>query len=76
MEEVHQYAKDHSIRIMQTPTGMVFAPIVNGEVLGPEEFEKLSEEEQKRIQTDVEAVGKKMQEAMEGTPRRVRSMRE
>jgi predicted ATP-dependent protease len=76
MEEVHQYAKDHSIRIMQTPTGMVFGPIVNGEVLGPEEFEKLSEEEQKRIQTDVEAVGKKMQKAMEGTPRRVRSMRE
>lgn len=76
LEDVHREARERSIRIMQTPSGVIFAPIRNGEALGPDEFEKLPEDEQQRIKGDVEEIGKKLQKAMEGTPKRVRRMRE
>jgi lon-related putative ATP-dependent protease len=73
---VHEEAKNRGIRIMQTPSGVIFAPIRDGEAVGPEEFEKLPEDEQKRIQKDVEEIGKKLHLAMEETPQRIRKMRE
>jgi predicted ATP-dependent protease len=74
-EQVQQAARERNIRIMQTPGGMVFAPVVNGAVLGPAEFEKLSPEQQAAIQTAVEEVGKLFQETMQHTPERLRVSR-
>ena len=76
MEAVHELAKSKSIRIMQTPTGMIFAPVRDGQVIGPKEFEELPEEEQQQIERDVEEIGDELKKAMEGTPNRVRKMRE
>ena len=76
MEAVHELAKSRSIRIMQTPTGVVFAPVRDGQVVGPGEFEELPKEEQQKIEKDVEEVGEHLQKAMEGAPNRVRKMRE
>jgi len=76
LKDVHSEAKNRSIRIMQSPSGVIFAPIRNGEAIGPDEFEKLPEDEQKQIQADVEEIGKRLQQAMEGTPKRTRKMRE
>ena len=73
---VHKEAKDRSIRIMQSPSGMIFAPTRNGEALGPDEFEKLPEDEQRKIQADVEEISKRLQNAMESTPQRLRKMRD
>ncbi|MEQ8662326.1 MAG: ATP-dependent protease, partial [Gammaproteobacteria bacterium] len=75
-ERVQAAARERGIRIMQTPGGMVFAPIVDGEVLGPEEFEKLPAERQREIQQAVEAVGKLLQESMKDVPDRLRASRE
>lgn len=74
LEDAHQEARRRGIRIMQSPTGFVFAPIRNGEVLEPDAFEKLPESEQDAIREAVAAVGEKLQKAMEGTPARVREM--
>jgi len=74
-EQVQQAARERNIRIMQTPNGMVFAPVANGAVLGPEEFDKLSPEQQAAIQTAVEEVGKLFQETMQHTPERLRGAR-
>jgi len=76
LKEVHDSAKERSIRIMQSPSGVMFAPVRNGEVLGPDEFEKLPEADQKRIQDDVEAISKQLQNAMRDSPQRLRAMRE
>ena len=75
-EQVQQAARERNIRIMQTPGGMVFAPVVNGVVLGPQEFEKLSAEQQASIQRAVEEVGKLFQDSMQHTPERLRGARE
>ncbi|MCP5149522.1 MAG: AAA family ATPase [Ectothiorhodospiraceae bacterium] len=75
-EAVQHYAEERGIRVIQTPTGFAFAPVRDGEVVGPEEFQRLPEETRKRIEADVEELGKQLQKAMEGTPRRVRKLRE
>jgi lon-related putative ATP-dependent protease len=76
VESVHEEAKARNIRIMQTPSGMIFAPIRKGEVIGPDEFENLPADERKRIQQDVEQIGAMLQKSMEGTPKRIRAVRE
>jgi lon-related putative ATP-dependent protease len=52
-EELRKEAESHQIALIRTPSGMAFAPTRNGEVLSPEEFQKLSEPEQKRIEAVV-----------------------
>ena len=76
IERVHKVARDRKIRIMQTPSGVIFAPIRNGEALGPEEFEKLPADEQRKIEQDVEEISAELQEAMKDMPMRMRHMRE
>ena len=52
-EELRRKAQEKGIAVVRTPTGLVFAPMKNGEILGPEEFEKLPEEEHRRIETEI-----------------------
>lgn len=75
LEAVHKDARRRNIRIMQSPSGMIFAPVRDGEALGPDEFEKLPEEEQKAIQTTVEEITRQLQKAMESMPRQMREAR-
>jgi len=49
-QELHQQAESHQIALIRTPTGMAFAPMKKGEVLSPEDYEKLPEDERKRIE--------------------------
>ena len=74
-EEVSKRAKERGIGIIQTPTGIAFAPIRGDEALGPEEFEQLPEEERERIVQETEAVGKELQAVMRQAPKRVREAR-
>ncbi len=76
LEAVHQDARSRNIRIMQSPSGVIFAPVRDGEALGPDEFEKLPENEQQIIQKDVEEISKSLQQAMEEMPLRMRKMRD
>lgn len=75
MEAVQSAARDRGIRILQTPSGLVFAPVVDGEVVGPTEFEKLPPERQREIEAAVEAVGKLLQESMRDLPDRLHASR-
>jgi len=52
-EELRTQAEEHHIALIRTPSGMAFAPTRKGEVLNPEEFQKLPEAEQKRIEAVV-----------------------
>ena len=52
-EELRQKAQEKGIAVVRTPTGLVFAPMKDGEILGPEEFEKLANEERKRIEAEI-----------------------
>ncbi|HSN84749.1 MAG TPA: ATP-binding protein [Polyangiales bacterium] len=74
-EEVSSRAKERGIGIIQTPTGIAFAPMRDGETLGPEEFNELPKEEQERLVRETEEVGKELQSVMQQAPKRVREAR-
>ncbi|UCH29462.1 MAG: AAA family ATPase [Myxococcales bacterium] len=74
-EEVTDKAKKRGIGIIQTPTGIAFAPIVDGETIGPEEFKKLPEPERERLVRETEEIGKELQTVMQQAPKRVREAR-
>jgi len=67
-EEMRRKAEKKEIALLRTPTGFVFAPIQKGEVLGPEEFERLTEPERLRLESDVEALQRELQAAMREAP--------
>jgi len=74
-EEVSKRARERGIGIMQTPTGIAFAPIRDGEMIGPEEFEQLPERDRERLVRETEEVGKELQAVMQQVPKRVRETR-
>jgi lon-related putative ATP-dependent protease len=49
-EELRLQAEAHGLALIRTPSGMAFAPTRKGEVLGPEEYEKLPEAERQRLE--------------------------
>ena len=52
-EELRRKAQEKGIAVVRTPTGIVFAPMKDGDILGPEEFEKLPETERQRIEAEI-----------------------
>ncbi|MCU0803514.1 MAG: AAA family ATPase [Burkholderiales bacterium] len=53
LNELGEEASRESIALLRTPAGFSFAPVKNGEVLAPDEFAKLPEAEQKRVETTI-----------------------
>jgi lon-related putative ATP-dependent protease len=49
-EALRQQAETHDVTLIRTPTGMAFAPTRKGEVMSPEDFEKLPDSEKQRIE--------------------------
>lgn len=74
-EAVNKKAKERGIGIIQTPTGIAFAPIREDEALDPEEFNKLPKEERERVVRETEEVSKELQAVMQQVPKRVREAR-
>ncbi len=74
-EEVRKNAYELGLGIMHTDTGFNFVPLRDGEVIPPEEFEKLPEEEQKRIAGHTETVSEDLRKMLRAIPPRVRSVR-
>jgi lon-related putative ATP-dependent protease len=74
-EEVSKRAKKRGIGILQTPTGIAFAPIRDGETIDPEEFNELPKPERERIVRETEGVSKEVQAVMQQAPKRVREAR-
>ncbi len=56
-------AKGKSVSLLHMPVGLVVAPVKNGEVLSPEAFDELPEDEKKSLIEDLNA----MQEEIENT---------
>ncbi|MCC6610573.1 MAG: AAA family ATPase [Burkholderiales bacterium] len=54
-------AAEQKIALLRTPSGFSFAPVKDGEVMGPEEFAKLSEEEQARIESTIASLQGKLE---------------
>jgi predicted ATP-dependent protease len=69
-------AEQRSLRLLRTPMGLAFAPFKDGEVIDPEQFSKLSNEEQASFKERLAEMERALRELMEQVPKRQREARE
>ena len=67
-KELEAQAEAHSIKIISTPAGFGFAPLQQGEVITPEEFDGLSPEAQADIETRINELQAALQAIMQLVP--------
>ncbi|MEW5944421.1 MAG: ATP-binding protein [Pseudomonadota bacterium] len=68
-KELGEEAARQQIALLRTPEGFAFAPTRNGEVIGPDEYEKLPEEEKQRVQTVVAALQQQLEKVIRHIPK-------
>jgi lon-related putative ATP-dependent protease len=73
---VEEEAGKREIGVIQTPTGIAFIPVRDGEALGSEEFKKLPEDEQKQFHEDIADLTRRLQQVLRSIPKRAREMRQ
>jgi predicted ATP-dependent protease len=74
--EVEAAARQQGIALIRSPMGLAMAPVAEGKVLGPEQFQALPEPERKRIETDVEALQKQLRDGLANIPAWMKEGRE
>lgn len=62
-------AEAEGVRVVRTPTGFALAPMREGEVISPEEFEQLPDAEKKRIERVIGELEAELQAIIEQTPK-------
>jgi len=73
--ELSKNAEARGIALLHTPSGFTLAPVRDDKIIGPAEFEKLSEQEQERIGKAIETLKKELKATMEQIPIWQREMR-
>ena len=68
-EDIRRKAAKEDITVLQTPSGYVLAPVVDGKVIDDEEFEKLPKEKRESIQAAIKTLGEDLQSRIESLPR-------
>ncbi len=68
ISEVGEAAREQDIALLRTPMGVVFAPLRDQEVLSPEEFQKLPEEERTRLTEQIEQFQGELQKMLRQLP--------
>lgn len=61
-------AKGKSVSLLHMPVGLVVAPVKDGEVLSPEAFEQLSDEEKQQITNDLNAMQAEIENTAQDLP--------
>jgi lon-related putative ATP-dependent protease len=71
-----EHASSRGIRVLQTPTGYVLAPVRDDKVIDEEEFSKLPEAERAEVQESIRVLSKELQAQIEHMPRLHKKHRE
>jgi lon-related putative ATP-dependent protease len=58
---IQEEAKERDIALIRTPVGLAFAPLREGEVISPDEFQELPEERRKQVETDISDLQEQLQ---------------
>ncbi len=75
-ESLEKEASERGLTLLRTPMGFVFAPVKEGEVVPPDELEKISPEERQKVQSDIEELQKELQKILRRMPSFQRTVRE
>jgi lon-related putative ATP-dependent protease len=76
LQQIQERARERGIAVTLTPQGLTFAPLRDGQPLGPEEAQELPAAEQERLQNLVHEIQREFQQATQEMPRLVRSVRD
>lgn len=72
---VGEEANEKGVALIRTPVGLALAPTRDGEVLSPDEFKQLPDEEQARFKHDMEALQEKLEATVKQVPQWERETR-
>lgn len=75
LQALQESARERGLTLLRTPAGFAFAPLKDGNVVPPEEFEKLPSEEQERIKKEVQSLQEQLQKLLSQAPRWEREFR-
>ena len=75
-EDLKGKAQAQSIAILRTPMGFALAPMKDGEVVKPEEFNTLSTDERAAIQAKIESLQKDLEKVLQQLPRHEKERRD
>jgi lon-related putative ATP-dependent protease len=75
-EELQKKADEYGLSPLRTPSGLVFAPVKDGEVVPPDEFDQLSEEERKQLEEKASDLQAEAQKVFQKIPQWQREIRE
>jgi predicted ATP-dependent protease len=75
-KSLNERAAEEGIGVLQTPTGYVLAPIVDGKVIGDEEFNKLPKKQREKIEAAIERLSEELQARIEMMPKLRKAHRE
>ncbi len=73
---IQEKAQEQGIALIRTPVGLAFAPLKDGEVVGPEEFQELPEEKREQVREDISKLQEQLQETMRQARKWEREARE
>ncbi len=76
LEELRERARENDLALLRTPAGLVFAPLRGDEVVSPEEYQSMPEEERKAIEQKVEGLQEELQKTLNLMPRWQREMQQ
>jgi lon-related putative ATP-dependent protease len=68
-ETLQKEADAHNITMLRTPTGFAFAPMREGEVIKPDEYEQLSARDKKAIEQTVSRLQEDLEKLIQQVPR-------
>ncbi len=66
---LRQHAEENNISLIHTPGGFAFTPMREGNVISPEEYEKLPDEEKQRIESVVKKLQEELRDILQNIPR-------
>ncbi len=59
--ELQEQAREKNVALIRTPVGLAFAPLKDGEVISPDDFQKLPEETRKQFEQDINELQERLQ---------------
>ena len=74
LRQLGQESGEKGVALLRTPHGFVFAPVKGEETMGPEDFDKLPDEEKARIGKLIEEYGERLHKLMHQFPQWRREM--
>ena len=60
-KDIQKQAQERNIRLIRTPAGLAFVPLQEDEIISPDEFQKLPEEERLKIEGEITELQQKLQ---------------